>query len=1166
MLAIDFVVRDGAGNLQRGSVAGDGVPASLIVGSGQDVSLNLRRTQVLEYDREGQALEVTLIDGRIIVIEGFFAANGGAENQLYLSADGLLAEVVLANDGTGNYYAQYVEADTFGKWSPDDDLYFIRGNDVMIADAAVASGDVQAGMLAAPLLGGIGGLGSMLGIGGAAVAGAVVVDEVLDDDGDDGDDGPSEITVTVTGGTSETGNTDATGVDGTDYVVNESDHSDGVEITGVSEPGATVTVTIGDVSKDAVVADDGTWVVVFDPTEVLPGEYTTDVLVEVVNEDGATASVTETLIVDTIANLGFETATVEGNGVVNASEMSDGVQLTGTSEPGSTVVVTVGGVAYDAVVAEDGSWTLDLATGDLDPGEYTLDVVAVSTDPYGNTSTVTQTLEIDTVSEIEFQSQGLVNRAEANEGVTLRGMSQPGSSVVVTYEGVEYAAIVATDGSWSAAIPGRAIRSGEYTAQATAVATDANGNQATSSLSFEVDTITDVTLDTSGAGGDGTVNGAEQAGGVTLVGTAQAGATVAVTMNGYTVSVIAGGNGSWSADFAAYQVPTGELQAPVSVVATDAAGNTSTTNGTVDIDTYVNTLTHSGAPIAGDNVINGTEHGAAINLNGTVEVGSSVTVTMGGVTLVASVDGAGNWSVTYPAGTLPTGEYTTQMVVNATDAAGNTSSMSESVMVDTTAGILTLSPNPIETDDVVNFQEVQDGVIIHGTSNPGEIVTVTLGGATHQVVTGANGVWTTTYANSEVPGGTYDATITAMITDAAGNTKMVSDTVHIDTVASVAFDAAPVEGNDIINAAEQANGVVLTGTSEAGSTSVMITMEGVTKAATVAADGSWTVGFNASDLPVGEYTATMTAVATDKAGNTATTNDSVYVDNIVNKLTVDGPVETDDVVNAAEASDGILMTGKVEAGSSVLVSFGGIVHTASVDAAGNWSTLFDASEIMSGEYTAEVTINATDANGNTDSITDTFDVDTTAPGAPVITSFTRVAGDGAVRRIGTLGEEDGYDIHAVDAAGNVSTVEFTASSPYSGETEFSFDAAVPDGSQLVVSASDENGNENSTLFVFDESGSNVVNATNAGLDGFNIGAIDLQLAESSELTLDAATLEALSDNNNELTIHGGSDDTVTIAGATASGTTNIGGNSYDIYSLGDDSGSLLIQEDITVII
>ena len=50
MSAIDFVVRDDAGLLQRGSLAGaDG--SSLIVAQGQDVSLNLQRGNILSYVR-----------------------------------------------------------------------------------------------------------------------------------------------------------------------------------------------------------------------------------------------------------------------------------------------------------------------------------------------------------------------------------------------------------------------------------------------------------------------------------------------------------------------------------------------------------------------------------------------------------------------------------------------------------------------------------------------------------------------------------------------------------------------------------------------------------------------------------------------------------------------------------------------------------------------------------------------------------------------------------------------------------------------------------------------------------------------------------------------------------------------------------------------------------
>jgi len=109
--------------------------------------------------RQGQALQVTLVDGRMVTIEGFFSPEGAIENDLMISANGSLSKVDLTA-GEGNLlYAQYVDADSFGKWSPDDDLYFVRGSEVMVA--GVEAADAEAGMLFTPLLGGLGGLGGL---------------------------------------------------------------------------------------------------------------------------------------------------------------------------------------------------------------------------------------------------------------------------------------------------------------------------------------------------------------------------------------------------------------------------------------------------------------------------------------------------------------------------------------------------------------------------------------------------------------------------------------------------------------------------------------------------------------------------------------------------------------------------------------------------------------------------------------------------------------------------------------------------------------------------------------------------------------------------------------------------------------------------------------------
>ena len=55
-------------------------------------------------------------------------------------------------------------------------------------------------------------------------------------------------------------------------------------------------------------------------------------------------------------------------------------------------------------------------------------------------------------------------------------------------------------------------------------------------------------------------------------------------------------------------------------------------------------------------------------------------------------------------------------------------------------------------------------------------------------------------------------------------------------------------------------------------------------------------------------------------------------------------------------------------------------------------------------------------------------------------------------------------------------------------------------------------------------------------------------------------LLALSSNSNELTIIGGSDDAVTIQGATRQGSDGLGN---DIYSLGSE-GTIIIDDDINV--
>ena len=54
----------------------------------------------------------------------------------------------------------------------------------------------------------------------------------------------------------------------------------------------------------------------------------------------------------------------------------------------------------------------------------------------------------------------------------------------------------------------------------------------------------------------------------------------------------------------------------------------------------------------------------------------------------------------------------------------------------------------------------------------------------------------------------------------------------------------------------------------------------------MAANGSWTVNFAASEIPTGEQTVVMSATATDAAGNVDTITQDVTVDRDAGVLTI----------------------------------------------------------------------------------------------------------------------------------------------------------------------------------------------------------------------------------------------------------------------------------------
>jgi len=223
-----------------------------------------------------------------------------------------------------------------------------------------------------------------------------------------------------------------------------------------------------------------------------------------------------------------------------------------------------------------------------------------------------------------------------------------------------------------------------------------------------------------------------------------------------------------------------------------------------------------------------------------------------------------------------------------------------------------------------------------------------------------------------------------------------------------------------------------------------------------------------------------------------------------------------------------------------------------------------------GEYDLPVVVTSTDLAGNTDRVVSTLAIDTEAPDPVHIESYTR-AGD-VVRQISVPIEQDVASVQGLAADGSTPEVLYNTEQSlfFPEETDISL-GPVPDGTHLVVTRADAAGNTSSTLLAMDGNGVDLIDLANPGLAGVNLDALDLKIAVNSDTTISADLLESLSVNGNTLIVHGGDDDILridTTHGAPFQATgeaVTINADTYSVYTLGEEGGRLIIDDDINVV-
>ena len=580
------------------------------------------------------------------------------------------------------------------------------------------------------------------------------------------------------------------------------------------------------------------------------------------------------------------------------------------------------------------------------------------------------TLTVDTVAPAVAITtieggDDLINAAEAAGGVTVSGTAEIGSTLTVN--GV--AVTVDASGGWTTSV----ATAGDGLLTVTAVATDAAGNSATATHDLTVDTLAPAVAITTIEGGDDLINAAEAAGGVTVSGTAEIGATL--TVNGVAVPVDA--SGGWTTSVAT----AGEGLLVVTAVATDAAGNSATATHDLTVDTVAPAVAITTIE-GGDDLINAAEAAGGVTVSGTAEIGSTLTVN--GVAV--PVDASGGWTTAV----ATAGEGLLVVTAVATDAAGNTATATHDLTVDTVAPAVAITT--IEGgDDLINAAEAAGGVTVSGTAEIG--ATLTVNGVA--VTVDASGGWTTAVATA----GEGLLVVTAVATDAAGNSATATHDLTVDTLAPAVAITTIEGGDDLINAAEAAGGVTVSGTAEIGST---LTVNGV--AVPVDASGGWTTAV----ATAGEGLLVVTAVATDAAGNSATATHDLTVDTVAPAAPsiTSIPENGGGGINASEASDGtpvvvgLTGTGAV-AGDRLTINWGGQTVNYTLlagEISGNSATVTVplATITAQGQGTFDVTATLTDAAGNasSNSAAASVTVDTVAPAAPTITSIPENGGGG----------------------------------------------------------------------------------------------------------------------------------------------------------------------------
>ncbi|HCD7429121.1 TPA: Ig-like domain repeat protein, partial [Citrobacter werkmanii] len=658
-------------------------------------------------------------------------------------------------------------------------------------------------------------------------------------------------------------------------------------------------------------------------------------------------------------------------------------QFVGSTDPGLTVSLRIDGVVV-AVTTSDAMGNFSFNSGTvMADGQHNVQVDV--TDGQGGSGSAKIIVTIDTViaaPTFELDDQYAIPAADRIEGENLTrftdakiiGEAEAGSQVAIYANGVLLTTVtVDSDGAWSYQFSGSELNEGINNIEIDA--TDKAGNTASTTGVITLDTIPPETpviiLDESSDTGMSSTDSLTNDKTPSLHGNAEPNSTLELYLNGYKVADISVDSmGNWQ-----YTLPENKITADgiytFEVVSSDRAGNTSTAQIDVTVDTDIDAFTlamasQSDSGVAGDNYTNDIYPA----FTGKTDPNSHIVITnlTTGEKIEIDASQSGNFSFNLAQASA---EGLNELSITVTDYAGNQQTFSYEYTIDTVAPV---SPD-IELD---KYTVSKSGDILTndatpaftGTAEAGSTVTIYIDGkACGTVTANHDGIWSFTLP-SDLADGSYTAV--AYATDLAGNVSPSSAdctfTVDTSTTSPVATlqaeDDTGISQTDWIT--RQNDNLTIDGTAEKYAT-ITVTVDGKAVGTTQAdANGNWQFEYDPNPaLSDGDYT--LTIQAQDEVGNTSSSSYDLVIDTV----TVTPSLKLDTGSDTGSSNDdGItketqpLLTGTAEANATIEIFIDGtVVGQVVSDKNGVWNyRIPEEASLADGEHA--VVVRATDAAGN----------------------------------------------------------------------------------------------------------------------------------------------------------------------------------------------------------